>query len=67
MCLSVFPLKILKKGGGIESRPVPSSTVVIRTRGSLEDGQSVDVNDHLKFTLGEGEVTHGRRCLLCVQ
>jgi FK506-binding protein 8 len=50
--------KVLKKGEGADSKPVPSSTVVLRTRGSLDDGHTVDVNDSLKFLLGEGEVLH---------
>ena len=61
LLIILMSLQVLKKGEGADSKPVPSSTVVLRTRGSLDDGHTVDVNDSLKFLLGEGEVLHGKR------
>lgn len=46
--------------GQESTRPTPGCQVVIRTKGTLEDGGTlVDVNDRVTFAVGEGDVLQG--------
>ncbi|XP_069818585.1 peptidyl-prolyl cis-trans isomerase FKBP8 isoform X2 [Dendropsophus ebraccatus] len=57
--------KVLTPGKGPESRPRKGQDVTVRLKTSLEDGNVVEDNDSLTFTLGEGDVVQALD--LCVQ
>ncbi|CAI7996314.1 Peptidyl-prolyl cis-trans isomerase FKBP8 [Geodia barretti] len=48
--------KVVRDGGGVETRPTPLSRVRIRTKGQLDNGAVVDRHSSIPFTLGDGDV-----------
>ncbi|XP_033120695.1 peptidyl-prolyl cis-trans isomerase FKBP8-like [Anneissia japonica] len=48
--------KIVKEGQGIDTRPERGQLVTLRTEGHLDDGKSVDTNENVTFSLGDGDM-----------
>ncbi|KAK3585301.1 hypothetical protein CHS0354_040248 [Potamilus streckersoni] len=58
--------KVLVAGQGNDTKPVPGDIVSVRSKGQLEDGTQVDVEDCVMFTLGDGDVHQAWDLAVCL-
>ena len=66
MCVVMHKSKVVRSGGGVETRPTPLSRVRIRTKGQLDNGTTIDRHSSIPFTLGDGDVLQGVCVCVCV-
>ena len=55
-----FLFQIIRAGKDDGSRPSTGQEVCIKCEGMLPSGDKVDVNEKLKFIIGDGDVITGR-------
>ena len=66
VCVVMHNSKVVRSGGGVETRPTPLSRVRIRTKGQLDNGTTIDRHSSIPFTLGDGDVLQGVCVCVCV-
>ncbi|KAL3865963.1 hypothetical protein ACJMK2_043307 [Sinanodonta woodiana] len=58
--------KVLVAGQGDDTKPVPGDIVSVSSKGQLEDGTQIDIEDCIIFTLGDGDVHQAWDLAVCL-